>query len=117
MILLAGKEERVPRRSTIAVPKFARELGVALFPRANPLGPYAGGRVVPEGLVVVAQSKEQMARDGLGARGLRRPPLSKVAREPKPEVLLSDTSQPTQLEHSGAALAWPVSGRVKCRPR
>jgi hypothetical protein len=32
MVLLAGKEESVPRRQTVGVAKFAGELGVALLP-------------------------------------------------------------------------------------
>ena len=117
MVLLAGKEKGVARRSTVGVAKFAGHLGIALLPRADPLGPYARARAVPEGLVVVAESKEQMARDGLTGGAVSRPTMSKVAREPEPEVLLANTSEAAQGEHSCVSPETPAtpSGRARRR--
>jgi hypothetical protein len=61
-ILLPRKEERVPRRPSVRVPKLAGEEGILPFPTVHAVSPSSGIGAAPEGLVVVTHGKEHVFR-------------------------------------------------------
>jgi hypothetical protein len=61
-VLLSRKEERVPWRPAVRVPKCVRENGVFSFPTGYAVSPVRGTDPAPERLVVVAHREENVFR-------------------------------------------------------
>jgi len=90
--LLARKEERVLRATTVRIPERGRQIGIPLLPSTDSLLADILARVAPKRLVVIAKRKEKV----LEAPHLRPAafhPLANVTAEPPVQVLLSQTIQ------------------------
>jgi len=89
-VLLAGKEKRVSRRSSVGVSKFAERSGIFLDPTSNSFRPPRARRATPERLVVIAHRDQEMHRASGRVGPEAANSVARVTRKPAVDVAVGN---------------------------